>query len=100
MNVAQVAEALAGVYDPELGIDIVSLGLVYGIEDGPRWTRVRITVTARECPMGALIVAAVEEALAALRPGRYIDVSVTMDPPWDPGMLTPAARRQLGLPIG
>ena len=97
MSAADVADVLAGVHDPELGVDVVALGLIYGIRQVPGWTTVVMTTTSPDCPMGALLVERVEEALGEAWPGHRPRVTVTHDPPWAPGMLAGAARRQLGL---
>jgi metal-sulfur cluster biosynthetic enzyme len=97
MSAADIARVLATVYDPELGVDIVSLGLVYGIEDEPGHVAVRMTTTFDACPMGAAIQEAVRRTLALARPASFVEIEVTHDPPWDPAMLAPAARKLLGL---
>ena len=61
-------EALAGVVDPELGIDIVELGLVYGVEIDARVVAVTMTLTTAGCPLHDVIVNGVERALATRRP--------------------------------
>jgi metal-sulfur cluster biosynthetic enzyme len=90
-------EALAGVIDPELGIDIVELGLVYGVAVNERVVAVRMTLTTPGCPLHDVIVEGVERALT--RPeGPRVDVEVVFDPPWDPGLIGTAGLRDLGAP--
>jgi len=90
-------EALAGVIDPELGIDIVELGLVYAVEIDARVVSVTMTLTTPGCPLHDVIVQGVERALA--RPGGpRVDVEVVWDPPWDPGRIGMGGLRELGAP--
>lgn len=92
-----VRDALAAVLDPELGINIVDLGLVYGIEATAERIAVTMTMTTPACPLGELLA---EEAARAIRsrvgPGPTIDVCLVWDPPWSPARMTAEARRQLG----
>jgi metal-sulfur cluster biosynthetic enzyme len=97
VSAPSIANLLAPIYDPEIGIDIVSMGLVYGIEETGTSVTVRMTTTFAGCPMGDAIAAAVERALKAARPDSTIAVEVTHDPPWSPAMLSDGARRRLGL---
>jgi len=94
---AQVWEALAGVIDPELGIDIVELGLVYGVELADHRVGITMTLTTPGCPLHDVIVDGVERALT--RPGGpMVDVEVVWDPPWDPGRIGAGGLRGLGAP--
>ena len=89
--------ALAGVVDPELGIDIVELGLVYRVEADDRVVSVLMTLTTPGCPLHDVLVEGVERALT--RPGGpRVDVEVTFDPPWDPDRIGQAGLRELGAP--
>lgn len=97
MKSAEVADALGEVYDPELGIDIVSLGLVYAIDISEGHIRVDLTMTSEHCPMGGLILEGAGQAIDQRFPGSEVEVHYTADPPWDPRMLDGAARRRLGL---
>lgn len=97
MNQEDVARALQKVYDPELGIDIVSLGLLYGIEVEPEALTVTMTTTTKSCPMSGAIANAVGQTLEANFPDRRITVLMADGPPWDTGMMTPPAREWLGI---
>lgn len=90
--------ALGGVYDPELCLDVVSLGLVYDLrlEDGT--VVVEMTLTTPGCPVSETLPEMAEAAVAdALGPGVGVDVRVVWDPPWHPGMMTEEAATALGL---
>ncbi|CAD2073253.1 metal-sulfur cluster assembly factor [Phocicoccus pinnipedialis] len=90
--------ALENVIDPELGIDIVNLGLVYGVhldEDGN--AGVEMTLTSMGCPMGPQIVASVEEALGELPEVKDTNVQIVWSPPWDKEMMSRYAKIALGV---
>ena len=92
-----ILEALRTVIDPELGVSIVDLGLVYRVEiDGAR-VRVEMTMTSPACPLRDyikdLVVTAIARRAAEL---EDIEIVIVTEPPWTPDMMSDAARRQLG----
>lgn len=91
-----VTAALGSVLDPELGIDVVNLGLLYGvhIEDG--LVTITMTLTMPGCPMQATVTADVSRAVRALPWVRDVALRLTYEPPWTPERLTPLARLALG----
>jgi metal-sulfur cluster biosynthetic enzyme len=90
-------EALRGVIDPEAGMNIVDLGLVYDITVSADGVRVLMTTTSPACPVGELIADEVEAALrSALPVGVSVDVTLTWSPAWDSAMMSDAARRHFG----
>lgn len=96
-----VREALKHVMDPELGVNIVDLGLVYKCEtepiEGGEKVKVEFTLTAPGCGMGDFLRQDVEQKLLALPGVKEADVQVVLDPAWDQSMMSDAARLQLGL---
>ncbi|MCC7365066.1 MAG: metal-sulfur cluster assembly factor [Dehalococcoidia bacterium] len=98
MTTAEVAAALANVYDPELGIDIVSLGLVYDIGICDRELRVGIAMTTPDCPMAGAIFGMVQGMLSVEFPAAELDIQLANDPPWNIHMADEAALRWLGVP--
>jgi metal-sulfur cluster biosynthetic enzyme len=92
--------ALAGVYDPELYLDVVSLGLVYDVRVDDGVLVVEMTMTTPGCPVSESLP---EEAKAAVRQagrdGLPVDVRVVWDPPWDPSMMDDAAAASLGFRV-
>jgi len=95
---AEVLDVLRSIDDPELGIDIVSLGLVYRLDIDPDGRiAITMTLTTPGCPLHAVIGHAIERALGALGATQVL-VTLTFSPPWDPGMMTDDARRRLGMP--
>ena len=92
-----ILESLRQVIDPEIGCNIVDLGLVYGIAvQGGRVT-VRMTLTTPGCPMHESIGWGVKTALLNLEGVEEAEVEVVWDPPWKPSMMSEAARAQLGI---
>lgn len=93
-------QQLKTVRDPEIPVNIVDLGLIYAatmvpVEGGKR-VEVRMSLTAPGCSMSDVIKAEVERKLAALPEVNEVKVDVVFDPPWNPGMMSEAAKLQLG----
>lgn len=94
---AEIREALRAVMDPEAGMNIVDLGLVYGIEATGERVVVDMTMTSPACPLGEMIT---DDARAAVRdvvgPNVEIDVRLVWDPPWSPEMMSDHAKERFG----
>jgi metal-sulfur cluster biosynthetic enzyme len=89
--------ALSRVEDPEAGMNIVDLGLVYAIDVGHDAIRVDITMTSAACPMADAIVDEVRGTIAAMvSPGTPIDVRIVWDPPWTPDRMSGMAKEHFG----
>jgi len=95
-----VVEVLTNVYDPELQMNIVALGLVYGVDvkDGNRVT-VRMTLTFPGCPYGPELVHEVESTVSMIRGVKDVIVDVVWEPPWSPDKMSEEARLELGLDV-
>ncbi|MCC6201991.1 MAG: metal-sulfur cluster assembly factor [Gammaproteobacteria bacterium] len=92
-----VLTALRDVVDPELGMNIVDLGLVYGITIEADRIHIQMTMTTPACPMSGLIVDNVRETVAAFAPDvAEIEVDLVWDPPWHPGLMSDGARTLFG----
>ena len=92
-----IADALREVVDPEIGLSIVDIGLVYAVEFAPAHCRVQMTMTSAACPLGDLIVADVESALGAVLPAdTAIDIALDWEPPWTPDRMSDGARHRMG----
>lgn len=94
-----VREHLKTIFDPELGISIVDLGLIYGVDIGENGhVVVRMTLTSPACPLGAIIQGQVHQVLANIPWVKSIDVQLVWSPLWDPyTMATEDARMELGI---
>lgn len=93
----EVLNSLRSVIDPEVGLNIVDMGLVYKIEISPAEVHVLMTMTSPGCPMSELII---EQAMEILR-GRYPEpihlvVELTFEPPWSPALMSEEAKAHLG----
>lgn len=94
-----VRDALRSVDDPEVGMNIVDLGLVYRIDIGPERVRVELTMTTPACPLGDLITDNCRRAVGALLPeGVGVDIELVWDPPWTPDRMSESARQTFGWP--
>jgi probable FeS assembly SUF system protein SufT len=94
----QVHEALTTVYDPEIPVNIVDLGLVYGCEvDDDGRVRITMTLTAAGCGMGPVLVEDIKARLAQVPNVSGVDVDLVFDPPWSRDMMTEEAQLELGL---
>jgi metal-sulfur cluster biosynthetic enzyme len=92
-----VYEALREVIDPELGVNVVDLGLVYAVAvDGER-VHVEMTMTTPACPIGAMLREEVDAAIREHLPQvREVELELVWEPPWTPERMTDAARAALG----
>src|SRR5208283_5362279 len=99
---AMVWEQLKTCYDPEIPVNIVDLGLVYGMEvkdadDGTKKVEVKMTLTAQGCGMGASIATDARHKIMTLPGVSEADVDLVWDPPWTPQMISPEGRERLGI---
>ena len=92
----RLVEELQGVIDPELGVNIVDLGLVYGAQMVDGVAHILMTTTTPACPIGSYLRDEIRWAL--LRIDRVLDVEVelTHEPPWSPDRMSDEAKDQLG----
>lgn len=94
---AKAILALYDVYDPEIGLNVVDLGLVYQIDFDEQEKRVEtiMTLTSQFCPMGESIADDVIQALRKVFFGYQIEVNLTFDPPWSSDLISPEGRKFL-----
>jgi len=93
-----VMEILKQCYDPEIPVNIVDLGLVYDIDiDTESNVNVTMTLTAQGCPMSAHINQDVTDKLEALDDVNSAYVDIVWEPRWNPSMISPEGRKQLGM---
>ena len=92
-----VRNALKSVKDPELGLDLVVLGLVYDIEVDDSDVQAVITLTSPMCPVAGQIVEDAKNAILGVEGVDSADVELTFDPPWTPERISPLIRSSLGL---
>ena len=94
----EVVEALRRVEDPELGMDIVELGLLYDVEvEGPK-VKVIHSLTSMGCPVGPMIQEDIHAVVAAMSPDvEDVEIELTWDPPWTPERMSDDAKFILGV---
>ena len=93
----RVRAAIREVIDPELGVNVVDLGLIYGIDVNGGVVRVRMTLTTPSCPLHQSLGTAIAKAVALGVPGvERAEVELVWDPPWSPERITEEGRRALG----
>jgi len=93
---AEVRRALRTVIDPELGENVVDLGLIYAVAVSDGVARVEMTTTAPGCPATAFLKEAARAAASAAPGVRHAEVSLVYEPKWSPAMMSEAARNRLG----
>jgi metal-sulfur cluster biosynthetic enzyme len=91
-----VFEALRAVEDPELGMDIVELGLLYDVEVDGSKVKVIHTLTSMGCPVGPMIQENVDQIVRAMPEVDDVEVELTWDPPWSPEKMSDDAKFILG----
>ena len=92
----EVVEALREVEDPELGMDIVELGLMYDVEVEDSKVKIRYSLTSLGCPAGPMIEEGIYEAVAQLPGVEQVEPELTWDPPWSPELMSDDAKFILG----
>ena len=95
MGETEIRAALKQVIDPEIGVNIVDLGLVYGVDCGDQ-IRLRVTMTTPTCPLGEHISEEIERVLREVEPGKRIEVELVWEPAWRAEMISEEGKRLLG----
>jgi metal-sulfur cluster biosynthetic enzyme len=94
---AELVDALTEVIDPELGINIVDLGLVYALEVDDDEVRAAVTATTPACPMSGAILRDVEQSIRlALNDDRDVEVAIVWEPSWSPDFMSDRGKERLG----
>lgn len=94
----ELREALKTVYDPEIGINIVDLGLIYGLDvSNEGLVDINMTLTAPGCPLSHVIGAQVREALDGIPGITDVKLNLVWSPPWNPSMMSEEAKDELGM---
>ena len=92
-----ILEALKDVFDPEIPVNVVDLGLIYGIEVTDRDVDIKMTLTFAGCGMGPYIAQQAEWRIAEVDGVEDINVEMVYDPPWTPDLINEDGKKQLGL---
>ncbi len=91
-----VIEKLKTISDPEVGVNIVDLGLIYEVDVNDGDVRIKMTLTTIGCPLAYWLLGKVKEAVESIPDVKNVDVFVTFDPPWNPEMMSEEAKKKLG----
>lgn len=92
-----VIEALKTVYDPEIPVDIYELGLIYAVEVEGSAVQIRMTLTSPMCPVAETLPPEVEAKARAVPGVSDVRLELVWEPPWNPAMMSDAARLELGM---
>jgi FeS assembly SUF system protein len=93
-----VVEALKSIYDPEIPVNIYELGLIYNVDvRDDRSVEVRLTLTSPMCPVAGSLPPEVEAKVAQVEGVTASTVDLVWDPPWEPSMMSEAAKLELGM---
>jgi len=97
MNEDNVLETLKAVIDPEIGVNIVDLGLIYKVEQRPDELYIQLTMTSPACPLHGVITRNMDNVLRQKFPDLgEMTIELVWDPPWSPKMMSDVAKKQLG----
>tara|TARA_B110000438_G_scaffold298621_1_gene347208 strand:- start:2068 stop:2376 length:309 start_codon:yes stop_codon:yes gene_type:complete len=97
INKEKIIDALKDVYDPEIPVNIVDLGLIYEIAINDDEVDVKMTLTAAGCGMGPYIAQQAEWAISELDGVEDVNVDIVFEPPWDPEKITEDGKKLLGI---
>ncbi len=97
INEELIYEALKDVYDPEIPVNIVDLGLVYGVEIDDKDVKVKMTLTFAGCGMGPYIAQQAEWRIAEIDEVDDVEVDLIFEPPWNPDMISEEGKKELGI---
>ncbi len=92
----EIKNALYVVFDPELGLNVVDLGLIYDVQSDDQSVTITMTLTTPGCPIHESMISAVKSVIGALEPLKRVDVNLVWEPAWTPEMMSSDARRSLG----
>ena len=93
----EVLKALSRVYDPEIPVNIVDLGLIYDVQIKGGHVHIKMTLTAPGCPLYRAMEEWVKEAVKSVEGVEEVTVEFVWDPPWTPDRMSPKAKALLGL---
>ncbi|MEK7214471.1 MAG: iron-sulfur cluster assembly protein [Chloroflexota bacterium] len=92
-----VLDVMKDVYDPEIPVNVVDLGLVYDLKVEDDYVYVTMTMTAPGCPFGDQLKTETRERIISGTGAKEAEVTMVIDPPWNPSMMTDDARKALGM---
>ena len=97
VNTGDIYECLKTVYDPEIPVNVVDLGLIYDVQVNEGDVYVQMTLTFPGCGMGPFIAQQAEWAIQDVEGVGEVEIELVFDPPWSPDLISEEARAQLGI---
>ncbi len=94
-----IYDALRECYDPEIPVNLVDLGLIYDVKIIDDWVGVKMTLTSPGCGMSGMISQNVRNRVLKISGVKEADVRIVWQPAWSPAMMSPEARKKLGMPV-
>lgn len=91
-----VMQKLSEVVDPEIGLNIVEMGLIYSVEINDDSVDVKMTLTAPGCPLQNTLVSIAKDAIQQIPGVKRANIQIVWDPPWHPSMMSEEAKKKLG----
>jgi metal-sulfur cluster biosynthetic enzyme len=93
----QIYSALKKVYDPEVNVSVVDMGLIYGVKDKEGSVTITYTLTSMGCPLAYEIEHLVKTQIKKIKAVKSLKLKLVWDPPWDQSKMSPTAKAELGL---
>jgi len=93
----QVYDAMATVFDPEIPVNVVDLGLIYDVKIIDDWVGVKMTLTTMGCGMGGAIANQIRERVLTIPGVNECDVRIVWEPQWSPALMSDSAKKKLGV---
>jgi metal-sulfur cluster biosynthetic enzyme len=93
----EVMQVLKTVDDPEVGVDVVNLGLIYGLDVEDDIVKIKMTMTTPNCPLTDWILFDVQKKVEKMEGAKECDIELIWEPPWTPDMISEEARKMLNL---
>ena len=97
VNESQVYEAMKQVFDPEIPVSVVDLGLIYDVKIIDDWVGVKMSLTTPGCGMGGAIANQIRERVLEIPGVHEADVRIVWEPQWNPSMMSDSAKKKLGV---
>ena len=96
-NKEEIMDALKGVFDPEIPVNIVDLGLVYGVELNTGIAKITMTLTSPGCPLIETLEKEITDLVSSIPGVNDVKINLVWDPPWSPAKMSEAAKAELGM---
>lgn len=93
----EVWRVLEGIDDPELGVSLVGLGLIYGVKIGKGKVKVKMSLTSMGCPLFGVMEGEIKEEVKKIKGVGEVEVELVWDPPWHKGMMSEEVKAELGV---